>query len=160
MQPKLVLDLYALCHFWGGQEKENCPACWLVWKTKWCDALKNEANVHFTGLWPISWISPHTHKKEKNPKETQAKGRRSPLVLPRNSPISQRSPRVPIFCCKQCPFQSELYHRHTQRLGVRSNYPLQCGGAKATEYLVWFPNPLVARKVRWGPCLLNIHGTK
>ena len=108
----------------------------------------------------LEFPPPHTHKKEKNPKETQAKGRWSPLVLPRNSPISQRSPRVPIFCCKQCPFQSELYHRHTQRLGVRSNYPLQCGGAKATEYLVWFPNPLVARKVRWGPCLLNIHGTK
>ena len=71
------------------------------------------------------------HKKEKNPKETQAKGRRSPLLLPRNSPIPQRSPRVPIFCCKQCPkFQSELYHRHTQRLGVRSNYPLRCGGHK------------------------------
>ena len=122
---------------------------------KWSQCAFYRALTHILNSPP-----PHTHKKEKNPKETQAKGRRSPHLLPRNSPIPQRSPRVPIFCCKQCAFQSQLYHRHTQRLGVRSNYPLQCGGAQATEYLVWFPNPLVARKVRWGPCLLNIHGTK
>ena len=104
---------------------------------------------------------PPTHtKKKKIQRKHRLRAGGAPSCFPETPRYPRGAREFLIFCCKQCPFQSELYHRHTQRLGVRSNYPLQCGGAKATEYLVWFPNPLVARKVRWGPCLLNIHGTK